>query len=160
MKLDAHEQARQLIACAGAEERRASEQDWLQSHLESCASCREYAQAAGQLVRMLHAIPLAADRTLVRSTQMRVRARARELRLKRERVILVACSCALVALSSALTTPLIWRGFEWLGQWNHTPNPVWQTGFLLFWVAPTIAAGVLLLAHGTHLTSGDGASRP
>ncbi|HKW74751.1 MAG TPA: hypothetical protein VJN64_04440 [Terriglobales bacterium] len=158
MKLDAHEQARQLIAC-GVDDCTAQEQAWLQSHLESCSPCREYAEGAGQLVRLMRAIPVAADRTLVRSTQMRVRARARELREKRERVLLVACSCALVAIVSALTTPLVWRGFEWLGQWNQTPNPVWQTGFLLFWVAPTIAAGVLLLAYGTHLSSGNGASQ-
>jgi hypothetical protein len=90
---------------------------------------------------------------------MRVRARARELRHRRERVLLVAGSCALVAILSALTTPLVWRGFEWLGQWNQMPAPVWQTGFLLFWVAPTFAAGVLLLAHGTHLSSSDAAAK-
>jgi predicted anti-sigma-YlaC factor YlaD len=158
MKQDAHEQARQLIAC-GVGDRTSQEQAWLQSHLESCPSCREYAEAAQQLVRAMRAIPLAADRTLVRSTQMRVRARARELRQRRERVLLVAGSCALVAILSALTTPLVWRGFEWLGQWNQMATPVWQTGFLLFWVAPTIAAGVLLLAHGTHLSSSDAAAK-
>ena len=158
MTLDAHEQARQLIAC-GTDDRTAQEQAWLQLHLESCSPCREYADAVGELVRVTRAVPLAADRTLVRSTQMRVRARTQELRQRRERVLLVTFSCALVAILSALTTPLVWRGFEWLGQWNQTPNPVWQAGFLLFWVAPTIAAGVLLLAHGTHLSSGNGASQ-
>lgn len=154
MKPDVHEQARQLIAC-GAGDRTAQEQAWLQSHLQSCSPCRDYAEAVGEMVRVMRAIPLAADRTLVRSTQLRVRARAQELRERRERVLLVTFSCALVAISSAVTTLLMWRGFEWLGQW--TPTPIWQAGFLLFWIAPTIAAGVLLLANGTHLSSGHGA---
>jgi len=38
------------------------------------------------------------------------------------------------------------------------PNPVWQVGFVLFWVAPTIAAGVLFLAHGTYLSGSNDAS--
>ena len=158
MKLDAHEQARQLIAC-GADDRTTQEQVWLQSHLESCSPCREYAESVGELVRVMRAIPLAADRSLVRSTQLRVRARARELRQRRERVLLVAFSCVLVSILSAFTTLVVWRGFEWLGQWNQAPAPVWQAGFLLFWIAPTIAAGVLLLAYGTHLSSSHGASQ-
>ena len=107
----------------------------------------------------MRAVPIAADRTLVRTTQMRVRARASELRHRRERLAFVALCCTLVAISSALSTALVWRGFEWLGRWNDVPNPVWQAGFVLFWVAPTIAAGVLFLAHGTHLSGSDGTSR-
>jgi predicted anti-sigma-YlaC factor YlaD len=159
MNLDAHEQARQLIACAGAEDLAEPQQAWLKKHLGGCPSCREYAEAAEQLVRFMRAIPIAADRSLVRTTQMRVRARARELRQRRERLVLVALSCALVAISSALTTPLIWWGFERLGRWNQMPNPVWQVGFVMFWVAPTVAAGVLFLAHGTYLSDSNGASQ-
>lgn len=159
MRLDAHERARQLIACAGAEHLAEPQQAWLKKHLEGCPSCRECAETAEQLLRFIRAIPIAADRSLVQTTQMRVRVRARELRQRRERLVLVALSCALVAISSALTTPLIWRGFEWLGRWNQVPNPVWQAGFVLFWVAPTIAAALLFLAHGTHLHGSNGASR-
>jgi hypothetical protein len=69
----------------------------------------------------------------------------------------VGLSCVLVAISSALSTPLIWQGFEWLGRWSQLPNPVWQVGFVVFWIAPTIAASLLFLAYGTHL-SGFGAN--
>jgi len=156
MTRDVHEQAREWIACG--EGLAGPQQEWLQTHLEGCPSCREYAETAQHLVRSLRAVPIVADRSLVQSTQMRVRARARELRQRRERLVLVTLSCALVAVSSALTTEFVWRGFEWLGRWEQLSNPVWQVGFVLFWMAPTIAAGVLLLAHGTHL-SGNGASQ-
>jgi predicted anti-sigma-YlaC factor YlaD len=157
MKLDAHEQVRQWIACG--QDLAEPQQAWVRKHLEDCASCREYAEAAEQLVRAMRAVPMAADRSLVRTTQMRVRARAQELRHRRERLAFVGLSCALVVISSALSTTLVWRGFEWLGRWNQFPNPVWQVGFVLFWVAPTIAAAVLFLAHGTYLSGSNGGSR-
>ncbi len=152
-----HEKARELIAC-GAADLEGAEQTWLRSHLEGCESCREYAVSAEKLVRSMRAVPVAADRTLVRTTQLRVRARARELRQRQERMVFVAICCAVVAISSVITTPLIWQGFEWLGRWNRLPNPVWQVAFVLFWIAPTMAASLLFVAHGTHLSS-NGTSR-
>ena len=156
MTQDVHERAREWIVCS--EDLSGQQQAWLQSHLEGCSSCREYAEAAEQLVRSLRVLPVVAGRSLVMRTQMRVRSRARELRQTRERLALVTISCALVAVSSAVTTGFVWRGFEWLGRWEQLSNPVWQAGFVLFWMAPTIAASILLLAHGTHLSS-NGASR-
>ncbi|HKH99044.1 MAG TPA: anti-sigma factor [Candidatus Sulfotelmatobacter sp.] len=163
MTRNPHDEARELIALAGAgdndKDLSGAQQAWLRAHLEECATCRDYAEAAGRAVRALRSQPLAADSALVRATQMRVRIRAGELRQRRERLVLVAMSCGLVAISSALTTPLIWKGFEWMGRWSQMPSPVWQVGFVLFWIAPTIAAGVLFLAHGTHLSGSNGAFR-
>jgi len=156
MTRNAHDEAQELIALG--EGLSDAQQTWMRAHLDNCEACGHYAEAANRVVRALRSLPLAADSRLVRATQMRVRIRARELRQRRERLLLVASSCALVAISSALTTPLVWQGFEWLGRWSQLPNPVWQVGFVLFWVAPTIAAGVLFLAHGTYLSGSNDAS--
>ncbi|PYX63835.1 MAG: hypothetical protein DMG74_15405 [Acidobacteria bacterium] len=156
MTRNAHDEAQELIALG--EGLSDAQQTWLRAHLDNCEACGRYAEAANRVVRALRSLPLAADSRLVRATQMRVRIRARDLRQRRERLLLVASSCALVAISSALTTPLVWQGFEWLGRWSQLPNPVWQVGFVLFWVAPTIAAGVLFLAHGTYLSGSNDAS--
>ena len=156
MTRNAHDEAQELIALG--EGLSDAQQTWLRAHLDNCEACGRYAEAANRVVRTLRSLPLAADSRLVGATQMRVRIRARELRQRRERLLLVASSCALVAISSALTTPLVWQGFEWLGRWSQLPNPVWQVGFVLFWVAPTIAAGVLFLAHGTYLSGSNDAS--
>ncbi len=157
MTRNAHDEAQELIALG--EGLSDAQQAWLRAHLDNCEACRHYAEAANRVVRTLRSLPLAADSRLVRATQMRVRIRARELRQRRERLLLVASSCALVAISSALTTPVIWWGFEWLGRLNQVANPVWQVGFVLFWVAPTIAAAVLFLAHGTYLSGSNDASQ-
>jgi hypothetical protein len=155
MTRKAHDEARGLIALG--EGLSDAQQTWLRAHLSECEACMHYAEAANGLVRTLRLLPFAADSALVRTTQMRVRMRAGELQQKHERLVFVALSCALVAVSSSLTTLLLWRGFEWLGRWSQLPSPVWQVGFVLFWIAPTIAASLLFLAHGTHWSgSGSG----
>ncbi len=157
MTRNIHEDALKLISLGG--DLPDAQQVWLQAHLNECEACRQYAEGASGVVRALRSQPLAADSRLVRATQMRVRQRTLELQQTRERLVVVALSCTLVAFLSALTTPLVWQGFAWLGRWNQMPGPVWQAGFALFWIAPTVAASLLFLAHGTHLSGSDGAFR-
>ncbi len=157
MTTDIHEQARALLSQQQGLE--AAEQVWLQEHLRSCAACREYSDDMEQLVRTLRSVPFAAKPALVRSTQMRVRVRATELRRKRERLWMVIVSCAVVSLFALGSTALLWRGFEWLGRWAQLPDAVWQVGFAMFWIAPTIAASFLFLAQGVHLVDRNGSAR-
>jgi predicted anti-sigma-YlaC factor YlaD len=164
MTRNIHDRARELIALAGALDRDRDrdegrdladeqQQTWLLAHLQECAACRDYQEAAGRTVRAVRSQPLAADSALVRATQMRVRARALELRQQQERMWLVCLSCLFVGLSAAITTPLFWRAFAWMGAWAGVSNWVWQSGFTFFWVAPALVASALLLARGTHLSS-------
>jgi len=156
MKRDIHDQAREFIACTGTEELTDERSSWLRGHLEACAPCREYAAATSQVVRALRSVPFAADSNLVRSTQLRVRERALQLQQQRERMRLVWMSCTLLALSGAVTTPFLWQGFQWLGEITQVSDPVWQVGFAMFWIAPALAASVVLVARGIHLGSRNG----
>lgn len=150
MKRDIHEEARELIGCSittpGNEESTA----WLRQHLQDCVTCREYADTVAQLSTALHSIAFAADASLVRSTQLQVRARAQQLHQQHERMRLAWMSCLLLALSGAATTPFLWSGFHWIGEIVGVPNPVWQLGFALFWMAPAVAISVVLIARGIH----------
>ena len=166
-----HERARKLIALAGpdalpgAEEssdkrssdRRSSNEQssnaWLAAHLEACGSCRAFAENAAETIRGLRGIPIAAERSLVSTTQMRVRQRALELQRQRERLWLVSISCTAVTLCALLSTVALWRGFAWLGERAQLAPSVWQVGFLVFCVMPALLAGILLLARGTHVES-------
>jgi predicted anti-sigma-YlaC factor YlaD len=154
MTQDAHERARQLIAWSDAASK--SEQAWLQAHLRDCEACREYADGLERLVQSMRALPVAANRSLVRITQARVRMRAQELKRRRDRLSLVWMCCLLVGVTAAVTTPLLWSGFAWLGGWAGVSTAVWQFGFVMFWIAPTIAASILFLAYGTHLADHNG----
>ena len=155
MKHDAHEQAQELIAC-GLDGISDPEQAWLQTHLRDCASCRDFAEATGTLVRGLHAIPTTAGASLVSTTQMRVRQRAQELRRQQERLWMISVCCAAVTLCTAITTTVLWRGFAWMGQQVQLSAPVWEACFVVFCLMPAILAGILLLARGTYLAGHNG----
>ena len=146
-----HDEARELIGLAAAEALSAAQQSQLESHLEECPACRDYAEAAGGVIRALRSVPLAADSRLVRATQMRVRFHAERLRQTQERIWLTAVVCVGVGFSAALTAPLLWRLFAWIGEWAGIPGAVWQTAFVIFGIAPAMVVSVLFLARGTHL---------
>ena len=156
MNTDAHERARKLIAWAGPEALSSTDQTWLAAHMETCGSCRTFAENAREAVRALRAISIAAERSLVSTTQMRVRRRALELQRQSERRWLVSVSCIAVTLCALLSAAALWRGFEWLGARAQLAPLIWQVGFFVFCVTPALVAGVLLLARDTHLADHTG----
>jgi predicted anti-sigma-YlaC factor YlaD len=158
MTRSVHERARELIALAGANDKDLSDGQkiWLRAHLQECIACRDYAEAAGRVVRALRSQPLAADSALVRATQMRVRSRALELQRQQERLWVICVCCVAVTLGTACTTAVLWRGFAWLGQQARLPGPVWQMGLVALGLMPAIVAGILLLARGTYLADHNG----
>jgi hypothetical protein len=153
---DAHERARNLIALAGPEALSGADQTWLAVHLETCASCRAFAENSRETIHTLRAIPIAAERSLVSTTQMRVRRRALELQRQRERLWLVSVCCTAVTLSALIGTVALWRGFEWLGARAQLASAVWQVGFLVFCVMPALVAAILLLAKDRRLPDHTG----
>ncbi len=157
MTRDAHDETRELIALGDALSY--AQQIWLRSHLEECASCRDYGERAAHMVRALRSLPVAADVRLVRATQMRVRFHAARLRETRERMWLVGTACLGVGLTASLTLPLLWRLFAWMGEQAGVSTLVWQAGFLFFLVAPALVVSVVLLARGTHVKSHGQESR-
>ena len=151
MNSDPHERARLMIALSGPEDVSNREQSWLAAHLESCPSCREFAESTGQSIRSLRGIPITASAGLVSTTQMRVRQRALELQRRRERFWVICVCCAAVTLCSAVTTILLWRGFAWMGEQTRLPAPIWEEGFIAVYLTPAVLVGILLLARGTFL---------
>ncbi len=161
MTRSTHEQARELIALAGAndQELSAAQQTWLRVHLEECAPCRGHADAASQVVRGLRSQPVAADFALVRTTQTRVRSRAMELRRQQERLWVICVCCIAVTVVTASTTALLWRGLAWMDQQARLPGPVWQFGLVSLVLMPAIIAGILMLARGTYWADHNGSTR-
>ena len=160
---DEHERARKLIALAGSEAPTVADQlssnAWLAAHLETCAACRAFAENVAETIQGLRAIPVAAERSLVATTQLRVRRRALELQRQRERLWLVAVSCIAVTLGALLSTVALWRGFEWLGERAQVASSVWLVGFLVFCGMPALVVGILLLVRDTHLADHAGSYR-
>ena len=157
MTRNEHDEARELITLGeGLPE---AQQAWLRAHIDECEACRHYAEAANGVVRTLRSLPVAADARLVRATQMRVRFHASRLRETRERMWLVGMACLGVGLTATLTVPFLWRLFAWIGERAGVSTVVWQTSFMVFFIAPALVVSVLLLARGIHLTSNGEQSR-
>jgi predicted anti-sigma-YlaC factor YlaD len=158
MTRNAHDEARELIALHG--DLSDPQQARLQAHLNECAACRDYSESAGHTIRALRSLPLAADARLVRATQMRVRFHATRLREARQRMWFVGMACLGVGLSATLTAPFLWRLFAWVATSAGVSNPIWQeAGFALFWIAPALVVGLLLMARGTYFSNHDERSR-
>ena len=157
MTQSTHQEIRRLIATS-ADDLSEAQQALLHAHLRDCGSCRDYAAATAEIVRALRGIPVVADPRLVLNTQARVRARAFALRQRQQWLTLVALACPLVGLSAAITTPLVWRAFEFMGTYAGLSRPLWQVAFAFYWIVPGMLVSVLLLLRGTHLAD-DGHSQ-
>jgi predicted anti-sigma-YlaC factor YlaD len=151
MSTDLHERARMLIALSGPEQPAGAEQSWLAAHLASCPACRDFAENSRETILSLRGIPIAASRSLVAATQLRVRRRAAELQRQQERLWVVCACCAAVSLSTTVTSTLLWRAFAWIGQQAQLSAPVWEGLFVVFCLMPAVVAGMVLLARGTFL---------
>ena len=155
MTEDIHERALELIDKMQVEGLTAEERCWLEAHLESCAQCHKRAL---ETERALHALRSAAPRfdvTLVVTTQMRARIRARELIENAARMRALWISCTLSWVLGVVSAPLLWWGFEWMGQRWAISRPVWMTGFALSWVAPAVIAAAVIAwrqARGSSVT--------
>jgi len=106
---DAHDRARQLIVLAGPEALSQADQTWLTTHVETWRLVPRLHRERRETIHALRGIPIAAERSLVSTTQMTVRRRALELQRQRERLWLVSISCIAVTLFAALTTAAMWR---------------------------------------------------
>ena len=154
MTRSGHERARELIALAGANDRDLSDgqQAWLRAHLQECAACRDYAEAAGGVVRALRSQPWPLIPPWCEPRRCECARGLLNCSNSRNGCGWCALSCLFVGLSSAITTPLFWRAFEWMGVWAGVSSSVWQAGFAFFWIVPALVVSAVLLARGTHLT--------
>ena len=150
MTQGSHDEVRRLIATS-ATDLSGAQQALLQAHLQDCGPCRDYAAATAEIVRAVRSVPLAADPRLVRNTQARVRAQAVALRKRRQWQTLVALACPFVGLCAAITTPLTWRVFQWMGTYAGLSRLLWQVAFAFYWIVPALLVSVALLLRGTHL---------
>ena len=157
---DPHERARMIIAGAegasGTGEISDADQSWLFAHLESCPACREFQENSREAIRSMRGIPIMATSSLVSATQTRVRQRAFELQRQQERLWVVFICCAAVKFSAVISTAVLWHVSEWMGQHARLSSPVWEGGFVVFYLLPAVFTGIVLLARGTFLADHSG----
>lgn len=147
MSEDLHKKAERLVLEARVEDIAGPDRQWLDEHLAQCERCDGYARSAGEAVRSLRSVSVRVDPDLVGATRLRVYLRARELSHKRERMQIVWGCCALSWVAGAITAPLVWRAFEWLGKEAGLPRLIWESGFVTWWFLPAAAALAVIAWH-------------
>ena len=145
-----HERAHELMLDARIDEISTADRRWLESHLSDCAECSHYSASLDQTVSAVRLPAVMADTSLVRATQARVRRRALQMHSHAAATRPLWIAAALVCATAALTTPLLWAAFAWLGTALSLSRLEWSTGFLFAWFAPTLAASLLLIASGMN----------
>jgi hypothetical protein len=158
MSKDVHQRAERLIVANRVEGLSASDQEWLDQHLESCTPCAQRADSTEQAVRSLRSLSVRVGPGLIRATRLRVHARALELCERRTQMTLLWVSCALSWVMGALSAPFVWRAFAWLGERSRIPAFAWQLGFALWWALPAAAVTVVLVMRRSQAVSGTGRS--
>ena len=147
-----HQRARELAMDARIDEMSATDRRWLALHLEECEDCSRFAASLDGAIGSVRLPEVMAGASLVRATQNRVRARAMEIDAHRTAMRPLWIAVAMVGAWATVTTPLLWAAFAWVGAAFSLSNMEWRTGFLFAWIAPTLAASVMLLGSGSHRT--------
>lgn len=141
-----HERAVDLIMRRGADDIAATDLSWLESHLDACGECAQFARDFDEAGRLLRATAITATPALVATTQARVRARAMHLAEQRSRMVLIAISFCLGALSSAISAWLWWRFGSWVAERFGWSPAIVAPGIMLALVLPAIVIAGLMLA--------------
>jgi hypothetical protein len=145
MSQDVHQRAERLIVANRVEGLSASDQEWLNLHLETCAHCAKQADSTEQALRSLRSVSVRVGPGLIRATRLRVHARALELRERRTQMTMLWVSCALSWVLGAFSAPFVWHAFVWLGEHYKMPAIAWQLAFALWWALPAGTVAVVLV---------------
>ncbi|GAC1636417.1 MAG: hypothetical protein NVS9B14_15190 [Candidatus Acidiferrum sp.] len=141
-----HERAQQLIAKQRVEGISSEEQSWLAAHVAECEACSELEAQTARALSAFRGMNVELPKNLAARTQLRVRLRAEELPARNGSRALLWAIAAVSWMLGLASAPLVWRGFAWIGSELQLPDPVWQTGVVLWWLLPgVVAVGAVIL---------------
>jgi hypothetical protein len=140
-----HARAKQLIAQERVERISQAERDWLNKHLHECANCAAHGQETEQALRSMRTAAIPVPAGLASRTQFRVQLRLQELREREPKRRALWAACAASWLFGIVSSPYVWRLFQWFGERTGVPKLVWELGFGLWWTIPALFALIVLL---------------
>ena len=151
MNNDTHERARRFMAQQRVEGISAEEETWLAAHLAECEACSAVQAQTARALGAFRGMNIELPKNLAARTQLRVRMRAEEMPAHNPGRLLLWAIAGVSWLLGLASAPLVWRGFEWLGDELGLPRIVWQIGVALWWLVPgVVATGAILLQKWTR----------
>ncbi len=144
MSENLHEQARQLISRSQVDRVSPADSKWLEAHLSACPECAEWAAATHRAVQAIRLVSVRVDPILVERTRLRVRHRAEKMAGRNLPGIWLWVGAALSWGWIAASASYLWGCFGLLAHRIGIPSPIWQMGFVLWWMVPALAVAVVL----------------
>ena len=145
MPLENHEKARSLLHRSLVEEISLEDRHWLDAHVGQCAECGRYADLSARAVRALDWFALELDPAAALRVENVVRSRAEEMRSAESHVKSLWIGTGVAIFLTLTGSAVTWRTLAGLAsQWN-LPSRVWQTGFVAFWLLPSLLLALLPL---------------
>lgn len=155
MTVNLHEQVLALLLEKNPDQITSDARLAAEDHLRGCSDCSARFSARELALQDLRSLAcdVTAPRELVRNTQLQVRLYAAERRQHRDRMGPVWMTAGLAGIWAVGSIPLLWSGFEWIGQAAQLPSFVWQTAAVFSWIAPTgLLAAVAAARRDTVFT--------
>ena len=145
MPLENHEKARFLLDRSLVEGISPEDRNWLDAHVGQCPECGRYADLSARAVRALDWFAIEPDPAAALRVEEVVRSRAEVMRSAEAQAKSLWIGTAVAIFLTFTGSALTWRPLAWLAsQWN-LPSRVWQMGFAVFWLLPSLLLALLPL---------------
>ena len=145
MPLENHEKARFLLHRSLVEGISLEDRHWLDAHVGQCAECARYADLSARAVRALDWFAVELDPAAALRVENAVRSRAEGMRSAEAQEKNLWIGTAVAIFLTFTGSAVTWRPLAWLAsQWN-LPSRVWQIGFAMFWLLPSLLLAMLPL---------------
>jgi len=131
------------------------EQRWLANHVSQCAECSRYAELSQRTLRALDSFAFDLDPVASLRVQKAIHNRA-DWMASHGRGFSFGIWVAIIL--TIIGSVAMWELTAWLASRWNLATPMWQIGFAILWLLPSVLLDVLLLFRGKLI--GDDARGP
>ncbi len=145
MPSNPHERAQRLLDQAAVEGISQRERIWLDAHILECSECAVHAELSQRAIRAFGQFAFPVDPGVAMRVQEVISDRAGRMvpnDSEGQNGWIGNVAAVLLTVAGSLA---MWRAVAWVAGLWQVPMPVWEIGFVTFWMAPSIAFSVLLL---------------
>jgi hypothetical protein len=131
------------------------EQRWLADHVSQCADCSRYAELSQRTLRALDSFAFDLDPVAALRVQRAIHNRA-DWMASHGQVFSYGIWVAIFL--TIIGSAAMWEFTAWLASRWNLAAPMWQIGFAILWLLPSVLLDLLLLLRGKLI--GDDARGP
>jgi hypothetical protein len=117
-------------------------------HHSECPQCRHYAELSRRAIQALGSLSVEPDEVAALRVRRVVRVHTRRMTAgpleRRSFGLGMVAAIFLTVIGSAA----MWQTISWLAARWHIPAGIWQPGFTMFWLLPSLVLDIVLFVSG------------